>query len=122
SASSSSASNIGSDVYTPCPISDLLTMTVTLSSVPIRTNAFGANGSAAIPGCGTPASLPALATSGKYRLISNPPPAAAPTLRKERRFISLVVMLSSRLSLGEGQGGRLSAEPTSVSFVVYKDI
>ena len=44
SASSSSARSIGSDVATPWPISERSTMTSTLSSVPMRSHALGANG------------------------------------------------------------------------------
>jgi hypothetical protein len=41
SASSSSARIIGSEVRTPCPISDLPTVMVTVPSASIRTHAFG---------------------------------------------------------------------------------
>ena len=44
SASSSSAISIGSAVETPWPISERSTMTRMLSSAPMRSHAFGANG------------------------------------------------------------------------------
>ncbi len=44
SASISSASNMGKDVITPCPISDLSTIKVIQLSAVIRMNAFGAKG------------------------------------------------------------------------------
>src|SRR3989442_9410112 len=48
SASSSSASSIGSAVVTPWPISERSTITSTLSSAPMRSHALGANGPAAL--------------------------------------------------------------------------
>jgi len=42
SASSSSATSIGSEVQIPWPISECASRMVTLSSLPTRTNAFGA--------------------------------------------------------------------------------
>ena len=46
SASSSSASSIGSEVVTPCPISERSTITSTLSSGLMRSQALGVKGAA----------------------------------------------------------------------------
>ena len=75
SASSSSATIIGIEVITPCPISDLATMMVTVSSGAMRIQALRMR--ASIP---LSAASPALHTCSR-----RPPPTAAPACRNRRR-------------------------------------
>src|SRR5262245_9355723 len=92
SASSSSASSIGSVVQMPCPISECASSTVTLSSAPMRRNAFGAGRPRAGAGC-APAARP---PPGTRNPITRPPPASAPLFRKSRRPCPCVISLLLR--------------------------
>jgi hypothetical protein len=75
SASSSSATSIGNDVRTPCPISERVTHTVTTPLAPISTNALGAS----------------TASSPRASMRrSNPAPAAAVVIRNARRDRSVI--------------------------------
>jgi hypothetical protein len=82
--SSSSAISVGSDVYTPCPISDLSERKVMLPSVPMRSHAFGCTGASGSPSAGA-VSGPS-AQPGSCKAISRPPPAAA-EVRKNSRLV-----------------------------------
>src|SRR2546422_11561966 len=95
SASSSSASSMGNDVVTPCPTSERSTPTRTLSSAPMRSHAFGANGAAA---AARPARRP---TAGRWKPITR---LATPVVsRNSRRVICTAVM--SRSLGGAMDGG-----------------
>src|SRR5438094_968099 len=96
SASSSSASSMGREVVTPWPISERSTTTSTLSSVPMRSQAFGANGAAA---AGRPALPPA---AGRWKPMTRlATPAAS---RNSRRVISGAALISRSLG-GAMDGG-----------------
>src|SRR4030042_4884775 len=86
--SSSSAISIGREVYTPCPISDLLTMIVTTSSLPMRMNAFGAKDEV---DCADAA--PNGLRRGREKPSMSPPPIRTPVLRKERRLTSRISLI-----------------------------
>src|SRR6185503_21002261 len=75
SKSSSSATSIGIDVITPCPISSIVSMIRTVSSVLTLIQTFGSNEPAALT-----RSVPV--QDGKQAPTSSPPPAAALTCRK----------------------------------------
>src|SRR2546426_9393323 len=97
SASSSSASSIGNDVVTPWPISERSTTTRTLSSAPMRSHAFGANGAAA---AARPARRPA---AGTWKPMTRPAPATLAVSRNSRRLICAALM--SRSLGGAMDGG-----------------
>ena len=78
------------DVYVPWPISTLCMINVTRPSRSMRMKAFGANPSAA----GLVTMSPRTGR-GRLRLSSNPPPAAAPTLRNALRERSLAMLTRS---------------------------
>src|SRR6185436_6006467 len=78
SKSSSSATSIGIDVITPCPISSIVSMMRTLSSALTRIQMFGSN----VPAAPSAVEGP---PSGRYVPIMQPPPAAVAVLRKVRR-------------------------------------
>src|SRR2546430_10419190 len=65
SASSSSARIMARPVCDPWPISDLSSVRVTMPSVPMRTQALGANGAALVPGA-------AFARHGRTKAITRP--------------------------------------------------
>src|SRR5882724_2841368 len=96
SASSSSASSMGSDVVTPWPISERSTTTSTLSSVPMRSHAFGANGAAA-------AARPR-PVAGRWKPMTRPAPATPVASRNSRRVISGAAPMSRSLR-GAMDGG-----------------
>src|SRR5437016_9708596 len=77
SASSSSATSIGSAVATPWPISERSTTMSTLLSGLIRSHALGANGAA-----GGVATRP---PDGRWNPMTSPAPAAAVVSRNSRR-------------------------------------
>src|SRR5207237_7885049 len=77
SASSSSATSIGSAVATPWPISERSTTMSTLLSGLIRSHALGANGAA-----GGVATRP---PAGRWNPMTSPAPAAAVVSRNSRR-------------------------------------
>src|SRR5262245_11530964 len=77
SKSSSSATSIGIDVITPCPISSIVSMIRTLSSALTLIQTFGSKEPAAVS--------TAAPRIGRYAPIMNPPPAAVAVLRKVRR-------------------------------------
>src|SRR4029453_7903349 len=79
SKSSSSATSIGIDVITPCPISSIVSMIRTVSSALTLIQTFGSKEPAALT-----TSLPV--HDGRYVPTSRPPPAAALTCRKLRRL------------------------------------
>src|SRR6266702_557469 len=94
SASSSSASSMGNDVVTPCPISERSTTTSTLSSAPMRSQAFGANGAAA---AAPPALRPA---AGRWKPMTR---LATPAVsRNSRRVICAAPMSRSLGSVMDG--------------------
>src|SRR5882762_11245455 len=95
SASSSSASSIGSDVVTPWPISERSTTTSTLSSVPIRNHAFGAKGAAT-------AARPR-PVAGRWKPMTRPAPATPAASRNSRRLMCAALM--SRSLRGAMDGG-----------------
>src|SRR3989449_5817591 len=97
SASSSSASSMGREVVTPCPISERSTTTRTLSSAPMRSHAFGANGAAA---AARPARRPA---AGTWKPMTRPAPATLAVSRNSRRLICAALM--SRSLGGAMDGG-----------------
>jgi hypothetical protein len=86
-APSSSASNMGSAVYTPWPISDLSQKNVMLLSVPMRNQALGSMKVV------SPAAAGFLPQPGKAIAISRPPEAAAVVLRKARRETESITTL-----------------------------
>src|SRR5881397_381877 len=96
SASSSSASSMGSDVVTPWPISERSTTTTTLSSAPRRSHAFGANGAAA-------ATRPR-PMAGRWKPMTRPAPAMPVASRNSRRVISGAALMSRSLR-GAMDGG-----------------
>src|SRR5205807_9754889 len=77
SASSSSATSIGSAVATPWPISERSTTMSTLLSGLIRSHALGANGAAGVVATRPPA--------GRWNPMTSPAPAAAVVSRNSRR-------------------------------------
>src|SRR2546426_11207508 len=95
SASSSSASSIGNDVVTPWPISERSTTTTTLSSAPMRSHAFGANGAAA-------ATRPR-PVAGRWKPMTRPAPARPAVSRNSRRVTCGALM--SRSLRGAMDGG-----------------
>src|SRR5213080_3014377 len=96
SASSSSASSMGREVVTPWPISERSTTTSTVSSAPMRSQAFGANGAAA---AAPPALRPA---AGRWKPMTRlATPAAS---RNSRRVISGAALMSRSLG-GAMDGG-----------------
>src|SRR5881296_3846950 len=97
SASSSSASSIGSDVVTPWPISERSTTTTTLSSAPMRSHAFGAKGAAAA------ARAPCRPPAGRWKPRTRPAPATPAASRNSRRLICAALM--SRSLRGAMDGG-----------------
>src|SRR2546422_5248812 len=97
SASSSSASSIGSDVVTPWPISERSTTTTTLSSAPMRSHAFGAKGAA------TAARAPFRPPAGGWEAMTGPAPATPAASRNSRRLICAALM--SRSLRGAMDGG-----------------
>src|SRR5258708_30556603 len=96
SASSSSASSMGSDVVTPWPISERSTTTTTLSSAPMRSHAFGAKGAAA-------ARAPFRPPAGRWKPMTKPAPATPAASRNSRRLICAALM--SRSLRGAMDGG-----------------
>src|SRR5436309_7928238 len=95
SASSSSASSMGREVVTPWPISERSTTTSTLSSAPMRSHAFGANGAAVVA---RPARRPA---AGRWKPMTR---LATPAVsRNSRRVICAALM--SRSMGGAMDGG-----------------
>src|SRR3989441_3806938 len=96
SASSSSASSIGSDVVTPWPISERSTTTTTLSSAAMRSHAFGAKGAAAARATRRPA-------AGRWKPMTRPAPATPAASRNSRPLICAALM--SRSLRGAMDGG-----------------
>src|SRR5881296_275784 len=99
SASSSSASSMGSDVVTPWPISERSTTTSTLSSAPMRSHAFGANGAAASGA--PPRPRP---EAGRWNPMTSPAPAAPVVSRNSRRVMPADALMSRSLG-GAVDGG-----------------
>src|SRR3989449_8584492 len=95
SASSSSASSMGSDVVTPWPISERSTTTRTLSSAPMRSQALGANAAAAPP------RIAFRPVAGRWKLMTRP--ATPAVSRNSRRVICGALM--SRSLRGAMDGG-----------------
>src|SRR5216110_2511642 len=96
SASSSSASSMGREVVTPWPISERSTTTSTLSSAPMRSQAFGANGAAA---AAPPALRPA---AGRWKPMTR---LATPAASRNSRRVTSGAALTSRSLRGAMDGG-----------------
>src|SRR5205823_4752942 len=102
STSSSSATIIGSDVSTPCPISDWPTVIVTLPSFAILINAFGWKSAAGVAGILNRSSARVGTATSKTRA----PPATIVAFKNERRSMSvLCVILFTSVHRGCLDGG-----------------
>src|SRR5256714_10765766 len=95
SASSSSASSMGNDVAPPGPISARSTATRTLSSAPMRSQAWGANATAAPP------RIACRPVAGRWKPMTRP--ATPAVSRNSRRVICGALM--SRSLRGAMDGG-----------------
>src|SRR5213592_2351194 len=110
SASSSSATSIGSAVATPWPISDRSTRISTLSSGLMRSHALGANGS---DGGGA---APMRGREGRWKPITSPAPATEAAWRNSRRVTSALALMSRALrhSVNGGANPLIGAAATDV--------
>src|SRR5690349_4773621 len=107
SASSSSARSIGSDVVTPCPISERSTITSTLSSGLIRSQAFGAK----VEGYAMPRRPP----TGRWNPMTRPAPATVAVCRNSRLVTSVGwATLRSRRTMDGGANALIGPAAANV--------
>src|SRR5262245_13788063 len=98
STSSSSATSIGMDVITPCPISSCVSLIVTLSSAPIFSQMLGSNEPAA-------SAVPVSRKPGRYPETSIAPPAALTFKKHLRLRIFAICRLLKRRPRDGSHGG-----------------
>src|SRR5256885_9863328 len=102
SASSSSASSIGSAVVTPWPISERSTRTSTLSSAPMRSHALGDSGPTA-----------SRRPDGRWNGITRATPAEPATCRNSRRETADEVLMSRLLCRAMDRGADALVGPAA---------
>src|SRR5207245_9406291 len=92
----------------PCPISEWLAMTVTVSSGAMRTNALGAK----TPAPAAASSRGAAPNSGTYAAMHKPPPIVAVVFRNSRRPRDLESVTNVELAGVEFVGVGLIGQPS----------